>query len=200
MKKEIKRRLTEKIISLTIILVMFTMVFGKLVFFNIQEVWAANEVNVILQEIISQGELAVEAPAQVNFADFTLNGFGTNVTADLDNVNIEDSRGTGAGWSVTSVTNHMVGSGLTAPGNTINNEYINISTAGDITGIGGASTDGIALGGTTGNYNDGAMTIANSATNNGMGNYIVNSTILQATILSNNKAGTYQSDLTITIQ
>jgi len=179
---------------------MFTMVFGKLVFFNIQEVWAANEVNTTLQEIITGGELGTSAPAQINFADFTINGFGTNVTADADDVNIWDLRGTGASWSLTSVVNHMVGSGLEAPGNTINNEYINISTAGDITGLGGSSTTDIALGGSTGNFNDGAMTIANSATNNGMGNYIVNSTILQATILSNNKAGTYQSDWTITVQ
>lgn len=189
--------LQQTIVSLIIFLFMFAMLFGKLI---LPTVWAANQANTILQEIISAGELAVEAPAQVNFAGFTINGFGANVTADLDNVNAQDQRGTGQGWSVTAVTNNMVGSGLTAPGNMITNAYINISAAGDITGLGGASTSGIALGGTAGNFNDGAMTVANASANNGMGNYVVNNTTLQATILANNKAGTYQSTLTVTIQ
>lgn len=197
MKKNTKiKSIKEKIISLTILLVMFTMIFGKLV---IQNVWAANQANTILQEVITGADLGTSAPAQVNFAGFTINGWGTNVTADLDNVNAWDLRGTGLGWALTSVTNNMVGSGLTGPGNMITNAYINISTAGGITGLGGSSTAGIALGGSTGNFADAAMSIANASTNNGMGNYIVNDTTLRATILSNNRAGTYQSTLTITI-
>lgn len=199
MKKEIKK-IKEQIISLFIILVMFTMVFGKLVFYNIQEVLAANQANTTLQEVITGADLGTSAPSQVNFAGFTINGLGTNVTAALSNVNVWDLRGTGTSWSLTSSTNNMVGSGLAEPGNMITNAYVNISAAGTITGLGGSSTSGIVLGGSTGNFGGGAMTIANSSTNNGMGNYIVNSTTLQATILSNNKAGTYQSTLTITIQ
>lgn len=120
MKTKIKE-LKQKIISFLILLVMFAMVFGKLIFYNVQQVLAANQANSILQEIISAGQLAIDAPTQVNFAGFAITGSGANVMADLDNVNIEDSRGTGAGWSVTSVTNHMIGSGLSAPGNTIQN-------------------------------------------------------------------------------
>lgn len=199
MKKEIKK-IKEQIISLFIILVMFTMVFGKLVFYNVQQVLAANQANTTLQEVITGADLGTSAPSQVNFAGFTITGVGANVTADMDNVNVWDLRGTGASWSLTSITNNMVGSGLTAPGNMITNAYVNISAAGAITGLGGSSTSGIALGGSTGNFANGAMTIANSSTNNGMGNYIVNNTALQATILASNKAGTYQSTLTITVQ
>jgi len=194
------KKLKELIISLTIILVMVVMVFGKLIFSNVRWVWAANQFNTTLEEVITGADLGTSAPTQVNFAGFTINGFGTNVTADMDNVNVWDLRGTGASWSLTSVTNDMVGTGLLAPGNMITNAYINISSAGGITGLGGSDTSGIALGGSTGSFADAAMTIANASANNGMGNYVINDTTLQATILSNNKAGTYQSTLTITVQ
>lgn len=194
------KKLKELIISLTIILVMVVMVFGKLIFSNVQFVWAANQATTTLQEVITGADLGTSAPTQVNFAGFTINGLGTNVTADMDNVNVWDLRGTGASWSLTAISNSMVGSGLSAPGNMILQNYMNISAAGGITGLGGSSTTGIALGGSTGNFADAAMTIANASANNGMGNYVVNDTTLRATILSNNKAGTYQSTLTITVQ
>ncbi|PIS42819.1 MAG: hypothetical protein COT24_01665 [Candidatus Kerfeldbacteria bacterium CG08_land_8_20_14_0_20_40_16] len=194
------RKTKEQIISLIIILVMFTMVFGKLMISNIQDVWADDQANITLEEIITGSDLGTSAPTQVNFAGFTINGFVTNVAATLNDANAWDLRGTGVGWSFTAITNNMIGSGLLAPGNMIANTAINISTAGGITGLGGSSTTGIALGGSIGNFSDGPMTIANASTNNGMGNYVVNSTILQTTIAANNKAGTYQSTLTISIQ
>jgi hypothetical protein len=187
-----KKQLIKQQIAATIVVAtMFAMVFGSV---TINQAGAATVSNTILQQIIQAGSLSIEGPGQVNFSTITLNGVAVNSTANMLQVNMRDPRGSGAGWTVTGLANNMQ-SGT----NIISNAYLRWAP-GDILALDGSSNTGVAAGvDYTGNFADGPRTRANTSTNNGMGNYVINSTVLNLLIEPSVLTGTYQNTLTLTI-
>jgi hypothetical protein len=151
--------------------------------------------NAILELVVSAGSLSIEAADQYNFAGVTLNAVTVNTTANMIQVNMRDARGSGAGWTATGGANNLTA----ANGAEISNIWLRWAP-GDIYALDGASNSGVAPGPDyIGNFGDGVRTLANTSSNNGMGNYVINGTILNLTVDSSVPATTYHNTLTLTI-
>ncbi len=187
-----KQLIKQRIVATGIIAITFLMTFGSLV---TDQAGAATTSNTILQQIVQGGSLSIEGPGQVNFATITLNTFTVNSTANMIQVNMRDPRGTGAGWTVTGSANDL----QAANGAIIANSFLRWGP-GTIYALDGSSNTGVAAGASyVGNFADGARTLANTSTNNGMGNYVINGTILNLMIAPATMTGTYQNTLVLTI-
>lgn len=170
---------------------MFVMVSGMI---KIYDATASPNANITTQAIVTGGSLSIDTQGQVNYSSVTLNAAAQNTTGNILQVNMRDPRGTGAGWSVTGLANNMQ-----AGTNIISNVWIRWAP-GDIYGLEGSSLTGVAAGPDyVGNFGDGARTLANTSTNNGMGNYCINDTMLNLTIGAGTPAGTYQNIVALTI-
>lgn len=185
-----KEQIKQRIIAIVVIVFMFSMVIGTV---SIQFAGAIGG-NTILQQVVSPGTLSLETLAQVDFNTFTLNGVSTNSLANLTQVNMRDTRGSGAGWNVVGSANNMA-----AGTNIIANTRLSWSP-GTIYALDGSSNTGVTAGASySGNFADGARTMATATTNNGMGNYVINGTTMNLLLMSSVPAGTYQNTLLLTI-
>lgn len=186
-----RKQLKQQIVATLVVVFMFGMIGGT---FKVDYAGAIGA-NTVLNLLVQAGSLSLEAPAQVNFTDVTLAGVASNTIANLVQVNMRDMRGTGAGWTAVGTANAMTA----ANGATIPTTLLRLAP-GDIFALDGASNTGVAAGADyAGNFGDGARTLANTSTNNGLGNYVINGTILNLTVPSTTYTGTYQNTLTLTI-
>lgn len=171
---------------------MFVMISGTM---NPIRVQAIGD-NTLLQANVQGGTLSLDSPEQANYATVTLNASTQTTTANLIQVNMRDPRGSGVGWTTIGSANDMA-----AGSNAIANDWIDWAP-GTIYALDGASNTGVAAGADyTGNFGDGTRTLANTTTdsNDGMGNYVINGTIMNLKIQSDVNAGVYQNTLLLTI-
>ena len=187
-----KRQLKQKIIATLVVVFMFAMISGTV---NTVRVQAYGD-NTILQAIVQGGTLSLDSPDQANYTTVTLNAATQTTTTNLVQVNMRDPRGSGAGWTTVGACNDMK-----AGTNTIANAYIDWAP-GTVYALDGASNTGVAAGEDyIGNFGDSLRTLANTAlsSGDGMGNYVINGTIMNLKIKSDVNAGTYQNTLLLTI-
>jgi hypothetical protein len=186
-----KNQIKQQIIATLVVVFMFGMIGGT---FNVDYAGAIGA-NTVLNLLVQAGSLSLEAPSQVNFTDVTLAGVASNTAANLVQVNMRDMRGTGASWTAIGSANAMTAGN----GATISNAFLRLAP-GDIYALDGASNTGVVAGADySGNFGDGPVTLANTSSNNGLGNYVINGSILNLTVPSTTYSGTYQNTLTLTI-
>lgn len=187
-----KSELKQKIFAALVVAFMFAMISGALDPIRVRAIGD----NTVLQAIVQGGTLSLDSPDQANYTTVTLNASTQTSTANLVQVNMRDPRGSGAGWTTVGSCNDMK-----AGTNTVTNVYIDWAP-GTVYALDGASNTGVAAGvDYTGNFGDGARTLANTTidSGDGMGNYVINGTIMNLKIKSDVKAGTYQNTLLLTI-
>ena len=194
-----KTKIKQQIIATLVIVFMSVMVFGVV---NTQNSTAATAANANLIQNFVAGSLSLEADASIGFADLSV-GIPANSIQNLTQVNVRDFRGTGAGWSVTGLMNDLFNATAETGGK--RNNIRNTSIAwypgnATLTGLGGSSTTGIALGANT-FFSSAAKTLVNTSANNGMGNYTLNLTPIniQYDGAANQIPGNYQTWLRLTI-
>jgi hypothetical protein len=175
-----------------VVFFMGVMVFGSM---DVLDIMAANQTTTTLIQNFVAGALELEAPSTKGFNNILI-GQANNSLANLDVINMRDYRGSGAGWAVTGVMNDLTTTGIGV--NTIANSVIAWAPGSQFALDGGSNT-GVAVG-TAGFFNV-ARTLINASTNNGMGNYRVNGTVLNVVYSGSptQVAGTYQNTLTLTI-
>jgi len=190
-----KQKAKQKIIAVLIVTFMLTMVFGTL---DLPFSLAANQSLSNLIQNFLNGELSMEAPLTLAFNNLSV-GVAGNSLANMDYVNFRDTRGSGAGWSVSATMNNMLTSADGARNYLLNGNIAWFPQTAVLTGLEDASTDGIAKG--SDGFFDVARTLINASVNNGMGNYRLNSLNLNVQYYGwgDQKAGTYQNTLTMTI-
>lgn len=157
---------------------------------------------------VTGGSLAFTAsPTAGNFSGATLNGVAQTVTAALVTFEVNDARGTGAGWNVTvqatqlkewdSTLNAGAG-GYVTSGKTLPTSSLSLS-APTATADGTTST---APSVTAGPYTidaGSAVKIASAATDTGMGKYDFSATTLTLSVPASAYAKTYKSAVTVTL-
>ncbi|OGI27041.1 MAG: hypothetical protein A2359_01705 [Candidatus Moranbacteria bacterium RIFOXYB1_FULL_43_19] len=186
-----KAELKQKIVATLVVVFMLAMVSGMV---KVSRTSAEAD-DATLELIVSAGSLAIEAASQYNFAGVTLNAVTVNTTANMIQVNMRDARGSGAGWAATGSANNLTA----ANSSEISNIWLRWAP-GDIYALDGASNDGVAAGPDySGNFGDGARNLTGASSGNGMGNYVINGTLLNLTVDSSTPATTYHNTLTLTI-
>jgi hypothetical protein len=186
-----KNQVKQQIVATLVVVFMFGMVLGSM---DVRDAEAIGS-NSLLRQVVLAGSLSLEATNFLLFPSVTLNATAQNSTANLGQVNMRDPRGTGAGWTAIGSANNMVA----ANGAVISNVHLSWAP-GTIYALDGSSNAGVAAGASySGNFGDGTRTLANTSTNNGLGNYVINGTILNLLILPSTLAGTYENTLTLTI-
>jgi len=190
-----KRQIKQQIIATLVVSFMFLMVFGAL---N-QEIVSANFVSNLIQNFVG-GTLQLQGPTSIGFPDINV-GTPTNSLANLSAVNIRDYVGSGALWSVVGSMNNMLATNAGTRNFLDANNIAWFPGNATLTGLEGASTSGIALGTNTLMNAATSRTLINASANNGMGNYILNGTLINIQYYGwgNQIAGTYQNTLTLTI-
>lgn len=189
-----KQQIKQKIAAVVVVFFMAVMVFGSR-----DEFALAIGTNTTLIQNFIAGSLQLETAASLGFNDITV-GVAANSLATLGIVNIRDYRGSGAGWTITGTANSMF-TAVAGPGNSILNTTI-AWAPGSIWALdGGASNTGVAVGGAS-YFGGGLLTLANAASNNGVGNYKLTNTALNIVYGGSaaQKIGSYQGTLTMTIQ
>src|SRR4030042_5635813 len=190
-----KKQIKQKIIAVFVVAFMLTMVFGTL---DLPSSFAANQSLSNLIQNFLNGELSMEAPASLAFNNLSV-GVAANSLANMDFVNFRDTRGDGAGWSISATMNNMFTSAAGTRNYVLNGNIAWFPQTSVLTGLEGASTSGMVKG--SDGLFDSARTLINTSTNNGMGNYRLNSLNfnIQYYGWGAQKAGTYQKHLTIPI-
>jgi hypothetical protein len=187
-----KQEIKQKIIATLVISFMFIMISGT---FNVASILAATTTYTNLVQNFVAGNLELEAPNNVAFNNLAV-GIAENSLANLDQVNMRDYRGSGAGWTVIGYTNNL--QIATAGVNNVSNASI-WWNPGTLTNFQGSSTGVSPAAGWA--SLDAQRTLVSASTNNGMGNYRVSNTALN--IVYNGRSdqlqGTYTCVLTMTI-
>lgn len=176
-----------------VVVFMFGMVLGSM---NVQDAGAIGS-NSLLRQVVVAGTLSLEATNFLLFPQVTLNASAQNSFVNMGQVNMRDPRGTGAGWTAVGSANSLVA----VNGAVISNSMLRWAP-GDIFALDGASNTGVVAGADySGNFGDGVRVLANTALtdNKGMGNYVINGTILNLLLMPDVMAGTYENTLTLTI-
>jgi hypothetical protein len=191
-----KQELKQKIIATLVITFMFMMVFGVL---DSNIVSAIGFNSTLIQNFVA-GTLQLEGPASLGFPDITV-AVATNSLANLDSLNIREYRGTGAGWTVVGSMNNMEVATAGARNFLDANNIAWFPGNSTLTALEGASSAGIAKGANTFMNSGTSRTLINASTNNGMGNYRLNGTLINVQYFGwgNQTAGTYQNTLLLTI-
>src|SRR4030043_898024 len=190
-----KTKTKQKISAVFIVTFMLTMIFGTL---DLPSSFAANQSLSNLIQNFMNGELSMEASAALAFNNLSV-GVAANSLANMDSVNFRDYTGTGAPYSVSGTMNDMYTSAAGTRNYVLNGNIAWFPQTAVLTGLQGASTSGIAKG--SDGLFDAARTLINTSANNGMGNYVLNSLNfnIQYYGWGDQKAGTYQKTLTMTI-
>lgn len=156
---------------------------------------AADDTNVT----VTGGTLAITAaPTASNFTGVTLDGTAKTTTAALAAFEVNDARGTGAGWNVTiagtAFAEHS-GTAYVASGKTLANGSLDIAVP-TVAQDGTTSAVPTMTGGTV----DGTTRkIASAAVDTGMGKFDVGAAALTLSIPASAYAKSYRSDLTISV-
>jgi hypothetical protein len=185
-----KQKIKQQIIATLVTFFMFIMVFGVV---DVKDTSAVTATMNLIQNFVSGG-LSLECEQNLVFSDITI-GLPTNSTANMTWLNVRDLRGTGAGWTLTAVSNNL--SAVNAGLNFISNAAIAFNPAGaTIIGLNGAVTTGMGQG--TAAYLSAARTFINATNNNGMGNYRINNTVFNIVYSGavNQAVGSYQATVT----
>lgn len=156
---------------------------------------------------VSGGVFEITAtPTVGNFTPVTLDGTAKTTPATLGTFEVNDARGTGAGWNVTvsatrfaewdSTLNAGVG-GYVTGGKTL--AVNSLSMAAPTVAADGTTSTAPSL--TTGPYtiDNGAVKTASAATDTGMGKFDFSSTTLTLSIPASAYAKTYRSDVTVSL-
>jgi hypothetical protein len=150
---------------------------------------------------VSSGTLAITAdPTAPDFSGVTLDGTAKQTTTTLSTFEVNDSRGTGAGWNVTvSATQFKEhdGTAYVTGGKTLPTG--SLSMAAPTVAADGTTSPVPTL--TAGPYTiDGAsVKIASASADTGMGKYDFSSSALTLTVPSSAYAKGYRSSLTVTL-
>lgn len=153
--------------------------------------------------IVLPGSLGMTAaPTVANFPGVTLNGSAQTVNAALDAFEVNDSRGSGAGWKVTVEATqfaehngliYVIG-GRTLPASSLTMPAPAV-TADGTTSAAPAIQSGAPWAVDAGS----AVKIASAAVDTGMGKYDFSSTSLALTVPASAYAKTYRSDVTVSV-
>lgn len=153
--------------------------------------------------VVLPGSLGITtAPTAANFPGVTLNGSAQTVNAALDAFEVNDSRGSGAGWHVTvEATQFAEHNGLiyVVGGKTLPTSSLRMP-APAVTQDGTTSPAPSILSGAPWAIDAGsAVKIATAAVDTGMGKYDFSATSLALTVPASAYAKTYRSDITVSI-
>jgi len=192
--KSQKQKAKQKIIAILIVTFMLAMVFGSI---SLPNTWAIGSNTNLIQNFVN-GELSMEAPATLAFNNLSV-GVAGNSLANMDYVNFRDTRGSGIEYSISASMNNMFTSAAGTRNYLLNGNIAWFPQGCVLTGLESSNTEGMAKG-SDGKF-DAARTLINTSTNNGMGNYRINSlnVNIQYYGWGDQKAGTYQNTLTMTI-
>ncbi len=187
-----EKQIKQKLIATVVIFFMFVMVATSIEQFSF--VKAAQDTANLIQNLTA-GSLATSCFPDCGFND-QVAGTGVNSLCNFEMVNAQDYRGSGAGWSVTGWSTNLVNG---AGGNLhIPNTRMYWLPAGAIHAFNGASTSDIATYSALQDFSA-ARTLANSATNAGMGYYNLPNTTLNVVIEVTDYFADYNATLTIDI-
>ena len=189
-----RQQIKQQIAATLIISFMALMVFGSV---EVADLSAAVNNVTLIQNLVA-GTLQLEAPTSKGFNDLTVAVAG-NSLANLDQVNVRDFRGTGAGWTLSGTMNNMLTSAAAGGGsNEISNAVI-AWAPGTYYALDGGSNTGVSAG--TAGFFSAARTLLTATANNGMGNFVMNGTVLNVVYngYAGQKVGTYQNILTLTV-
>ncbi len=190
-----KQQIKQKIIALTVIVFMFSMIYNTI---DTRNVFAAVN-NTTLTQNFAVGSLAITAPTSAGFNVLNI-GQALNSKANLSVVNVQDYRGSGVGWGVTgNITSQFQAT------NAGYNYVPNTSVAWDPTTATLSTPDSSNLignlRGTAGFFGGAVKNLFAFNANNGMGNYQLSGTELN--IVYNGRAdqaaGSYQATLELTV-
>lgn len=190
-----KQQIKQKIIAITVVTFMFFMVFNTV---ELQNVFAIGA-NTTLTQNFAGGSLALTASSSAGFNDIQI-GTPINSKANLVVVNMQDYRGSGAGWTTSGNISAQF-QATNAGVNTIANTVVAWNPTGAaLTSPDSSNLNGMAKGAAT-YFSDGIKTLVNTSTNNGMGNYQLSGTELN--IVYNGRGdqapGSYTATLQLTI-
>lgn len=157
---------------------------------------------------VSGGSLAFTAsPAAADFSAVTLDGAAKTTTAAVDAFEVNDARGTGAGWNVTvqatqmkewdSTLNSGAG-GYVASGKTLPASSLALSAP----TVAADGTSSAAPSITSGPYTidaGSAVKVASAAADAGMGKFDFSASTLTLSVPASSYAKTYRSDVTVSL-
>ncbi|MBU1148723.1 hypothetical protein KKI23_01395 [Patescibacteria group bacterium] len=191
-KKE--KQIKQKIVATIVVFFMFMMVLGTTSQFNLIDFTQASS-NMI--QNVTPGSLAISSPAEIGFNDADA-GVPASSLANLSMVNVQDYRGTGAGWAATGYSsvfaNGLLGT-VTIPNTRVywdpDGEWYSYNSASNSDMDGHA---GIVMLNTP-------QTILNAAAalGAGMGYYNIPNTTLNVVIQAADEALDYNATLTLTV-
>jgi hypothetical protein len=191
-----KQKIKQQIVATLIAAFMFVMISGC---YNIGDLLAATGVNVTLVQNLVAGALNIDSLASLGFNDISV-GLANNSLANLTVINMQDYRGNGQGWSVYAYCNSLYT--LATGVNNLANSVIFLNT-GSVQAVNGSLTGVAASGGSSWRALSGNLLLANTSTasNAGMGSYNLANTVINVVYngRTDQKAGTYQNLLTLTI-
>jgi len=187
----------KKIIIFNLILIFCLTAFLK--------VKASESANTQLSMAITGRSLSVTAPKIATFTgkDFSFDG-QTSSGNSIGDIQVEDARGTKVGWNVNiSATDWSDGSHTMAydgNGTTTGQLSLNIPEISAVTKLAGADVTGITMGNDDsfdGSFSD--IKLLTAASGAGSGEYNIKGLTADQFIPGNQNAGTYSTDLTLTI-
>lgn len=185
-RKEIKL-LKKKIISFLIVVFMFVMVFSIV---NVG--MAANTGTSTATQNINAGTLAIVVTSTLAFTNYTLLATTGFSNADLDGVNVTDSRGSLAGWTATLWSNNLVeaGSNIISAAAKLN---VNPGVATTVSNATDGSSFMMPVTAAT------AATVMSATASNGWSQSNLDNTVVNLVVDPGVKAGTYTSVMTVTV-
>ena len=162
----------------------------------------ADDANVV----VTGGSLAITtAPTAGDFSGVTLDGTAKTTTASLDNFQVNDARGSGAGWNVTVQATQFAehdGTGYVASGKTLPTSSLSLANA-TVASPDTTSADPTMTAGAYTVDAGSAVKIASAAVDTGMGKYDISfaatAADLTLTVPATAYAKTYRSDVTLTL-
>ncbi|MEO7804938.1 MAG: WxL domain-containing protein [Actinomycetota bacterium] len=152
--------------------------------------------------IVTAGSLAITtAPTVANFAGITLSGVAQTTTAAMDSFQINDARGSGAGWNVTVQGTQMSehnGTIYVVSGKTLATSSLTLAAL-TVAANGTSSTSPTIVAGPYTVDAGSAVKITTAATNAGMGKYDYSAGTFTLSVPSSAFAKTYRSDVTVSL-
>lgn len=152
--------------------------------------------------VVTAGSLSVTInPTVANFAGVTLDGTAKTTTAAMDAFEVNDARGSGAGWNVTvqgtQFAEHngtiYVVAGKTLPTSSLSLAALTVAADGTTSGLPTITAGPYTVDAAS------AVKIASAAVDAGMGKYDFSAGTFTLTVPSKAYAKTYRSDVTVSL-